>query len=769
MRMDPVLFTALKAGQKIVHLVTVYLAGHTIRWTDGGYVRWSGDDYTAKDATYGVLSSIGDIADGVDDDASPVELEIIPPNLTSIADLTAIDAQGGLVTIHLGAIDRSTGVLLGDPYELHRGYLDRPLYSPRNRRVSYDILTSEALGLEPNEDQRQTDAFHQSVWPGELGYEYQTDGSKKVFWRDDDPNNAIGFISPRPKKGGDPLLFTYETDAGWPFPFGRCAVPGLLNYRVGYGPTNRYQSIFATLAASGPIKAIVSTIVDEETVTFDATYGKAQNGDHSGAMWMQFKLGTQPQTALTSPTGPGAGTPALGWGTNHKQSGKAVYCWTGFENSKKSEFGSGIPSIVNVLDGLYQYDPRDPDCLLTDPETWVYSENPIIAALNWALGRWEGDSGGGKYGVPHACSLVGGIGSLPEGVDIDQHIYAADVADTNGWTVTAAPTSADDKHEVRKKLLQAGGATPSRSSGKIGCISHGAVQDSEMDVTNADTAGDVEVQIWASRLDRKNTAIPSHMSQEHRWEITALAPVTNAAWRTEDGGKQSTGFEYPYVPAADQAAQLCYYDLANGRELSGEAPFKPHMLALEPGAMFTWQEPEFLLVDAKAQVRKRVYSPSKTVVKIAFRGETDAKHVDAFEQTGTAPPPYVPVTPPVRPGVTAETPITRDDDGGAITGTVNEIVVAAFNVIVNEGEVAIPAQVVGGLDSLKTYGTFYREDLGIVVEEAPAFDRMSGAVDGGGFIFLGWQGTSDGTNYPTPPPRPPGSGGTGDVPAYIDP
>ena len=67
--MDPLLFEALKNGAKIVHLVTVALPGHMIRWTDGGFVRWGGDVWRGRDDAFGMLSKIGEITDGVDDDA----------------------------------------------------------------------------------------------------------------------------------------------------------------------------------------------------------------------------------------------------------------------------------------------------------------------------------------------------------------------------------------------------------------------------------------------------------------------------------------------------------------------------------------------------------------------------------------------------------------------------------------------------------------------------------------------------------------------------
>lgn len=113
---------------------------------------------------------------------------------------------------------------------------------------------------------------------------------------------------------------------------------------------------------------------------------------------------------------------------------------------------------------------------------------------------------------------------------------------------------------------------------------------------------------------------------------------------------------------------------------------------------------------------------------------------------------------------TAETPITQDPSQ-PITGGVDEIVIANTTVVVKKGEKVITGDTIPGLDSFKTYGVFWREDVGFEAEEAPALDHMRE----GSWIFLGWQSTSDGTDYPTPEPPPPGSGGSGKTPITIDP
>lgn len=489
-------------------------------------------------------------------------------------------------------------------------------------------------------------------------------------------NYATQALGPKQRAEGSSTAFRLDTDAGIPFPFGTVGVGGVLAYRKGFGPTNRYQALVSTVAGAGPIKSFVSFSADDEVTTFGAN-DVATSGDHAGAMWLQRKVGTQPQTNLTSPTGLDSGSTAPGWTSAHDQSGKAVVMWTLYENSKMTEFKGGVPKPLHVIEGKFGWDPREDStwpggsgsCRLLTPSTWVWIENPAIAALNWSIGMWEGASGGGLYGVPYACSLVGGIGSSLDGIDVAAFINAANVADANGWIVAAYPTTKDDKYAVLTNLLQAAGAVPSRKAGKISCVTNGEEQTSILNVTAADTAGPVEVSLGQSRLERINTVLPRFWSPDHRWEMTQASPVTDSAWLTEDGGKRSRGLDYPFVPAADQAAQLAYYDIANAREaVTGTVSFKPHMRRIEPGDCFTFTEPGFLLDGVKVKCLRRSFDPMGRTVRITFRQETDAKHAAAMGETGTAPGPTVPDTPFPGPWPGDDTVYGPEGSGGGIAG-----------------------------------------------------------------------------------------------------
>lgn len=501
---------------------------------------------------------------------------------------------------------------------------------------------------------------------------------------------TAGFLAPKQRAEGSSTAFRLDTDAGIPFAFGTVGVGGVLAYRKSFGATNRYQALVSTLSGAGPIKAFVSFAADDEVTTFGAN-DVATSGDHSGAMWLQRKLGTQPQTNLTSPTGLEGSVTAPNWTSAHDMSGRACVMWTLFENSKMTEFKGGVPKPLHVIEGKYGWDPRldstypggSGSCRLLTPSTWVWITNPALAALNWAIGMWEGDSGGGLYGVPYACSLVGGIGSSIDGIDVAAFVNAANIADANGWTIAAYPSTKDDKFSVLANMLQAAGAMPARKAGKISCVVFGEEQASVVTVTAADTSGPVEVALGQSRLERINTVLPRYYSSAHRWEMTQAAPVSDAAWVSEDGGKRSRGLDYPYVPDADQAAQLAYYDIANAREpISGTVPFKPHMRRIEPGDCFTFDEPGFLLDGVKVKCLRRSYDPMTGGVRITFRQETDAKHAAALGETGTAPDPTVPDTPYPGPWPADDAIYGTPGSGGGVAGDLaflNTVAAAQIN------------------------------------------------------------------------------------------
>jgi hypothetical protein len=311
-------------------------------------------------------------------------------------------------------------------------------------------------------------------------------------------------------------------------------------------------------------------------------------------------------------------------------------------------FPTGEIKPLITLRGLKVYDPRLDSTYpggsgshrLSNPSTWTYSANPILWALKWALGLWEGPNG---KGAPQVDYQVGGIGAKLSGIDVPAFVAAANIADINDWTCAAYPTTDDDKHQVLTGFLQAGGAIYAQRAGKISCIQRAAPRTSIVTVSAYDTAGPLEIDTAASRIDRINTLRPRFWSEPHRWQMTALdQEVTAQTYRDEDGGVRPAGIDYPYVTSAVQAAQLAALQIANTREgIAGVIPLKPHLQRIRPGDAFTITEAGFVLNGLKCLCLNTDYDPATGVVRVSFVSETDAKYPFALGQDPTPPTPQV--------------------------------------------------------------------------------------------------------------------------------
>lgn len=467
---------------------------------------------------------------------------------------------------------------------------------------------------------------------------------------------VMSALQPQVGAAGRTSEWTLSPDGPIPFAAGRIGVAGAAVHRATFGPDLMYLGVPGVLSGAGPIDAYESFKADDEAVVFDGN-GKATSSQYAGELWFRRTFGAQPDIAVPSPPGLKNGAAMPGWGAQHKLSGKAAYIVVMGENSKGTAFPTGEIKPLIVIRGLKGWDPRLDStypggvgpCRLDNPATWVYLTNPILWALKWSLGLWEGPTLKGAPAHGSATDYqVGGIGAKLSGVDVGAFVACANVADANGWTVCAYPTTDDDKHAVLTSFLQAGGAIYASRAGKISCIQRAAPRASVVTISAADTAGPIEIDTAASRIDRINTIRPRCMSENHRWQLTAIPEVTAQAYRDEDGGTRPRGIDYTYVSNATQAAQLAALQIANTREgIAGIIPLKPHLQKIKPGDAFTITEPGFVLNGLKCLCLSTDFDPTTKIVAVSFVSETDAKYPFALGQSQD--PPVAPVLEPVDP------------------------------------------------------------------------------------------------------------------------
>lgn len=457
---------------------------------------------------------------------------------------------------------------------------------------------------------------------------------------------AMSALQPQVGAAGKPVEWLLSPDAPIPFAAGRLAAAGSCVHKRTFGPDKMYYGFVTVLSGAGPIQGIDGFQADNKPVTFDAN-GKAITSEWANEMWFRAKLGTQPQTAISTAFGLKSSATIPGWGAAHQLNGKAHYHHVLGENSKHSAYPNGEIKPLVVMRGLLGWDPRldstypggSGPCRLNNPSTWVYLTDPHLWALKWALGLWEGPNG---KGAPQVDQQVGGIGAKLSGIDVPAFVSAANISQANGWTVSAYPNTDDDKHEVLKAFLQAGGSVYAQRAGKISCIQRAAPRASVVTLTVNDTAGPVQIDTGASRIDRINTLRPRCVLESHQWQLTAIPEVAAQAYRDADKGEtRSRGIDFPFVGGgANQTAQLAALQIAHTREnLAGVVPLKPHLQRIKPGDAFTFNEPGFLLNGVKCLCMNTEFNPDTKVVSVSFVSETDAKYPFALGQSSTPPEP----------------------------------------------------------------------------------------------------------------------------------
>nr|WP_303682826.1 hypothetical protein [Brevundimonas naejangsanensis] len=501
-------------------------------------------------------------------------------------------------------------------------------------------------------------------------------------------NEAFKAVQPQVKSSSTALEWNADPNAPNRFAFGRVGGPGNIIHNATYGPDKMFVGFVGVMSASGPIKSWQAFKADDAFVSFDAS-GKAINTEYANEMYLGRQRGLQPEPSyLPSPSGLKGGAAMPRWGASYKLSGKAAYIYTLAENSKRSAFKGKVPTGIHYIEGLYCYDPRFDDtfpggtgpCRIDDPTTWVYSTNAYIHALNWNIGRWEGEARGftpARYGVPYASMKVGGIGATPEGIDFSGYVEAANVFDENAWASAAWPDADQSKAAVLDSFLQAGGGIYAERQGKISCLHRAAPRTSVVTITADDTAGTIEYDTTTSLLERINTIRPEYWSEAHGWQMVATDEVTSSVWREEDGQgvavTRSKGLAYNYVPQSKQARELAALQIAHTREgIRGTAPLR-HYLDLEVGDCFTFEVPEAVLNGQKCIVLNVDPDLENDIIHVTFASESDGKYPFAFGQAD-APPPAPALQPadntvsPPLPGDWTITPRPPAPGGGQLPG-----------------------------------------------------------------------------------------------------
>lgn len=185
--LTPQMDVALGAERALVALlIRAELPGYTMRLLVGGSgaIQWGDEVFADVDPLFGTLAALDEIEDGAGDEAPDFSFSMFPPTGSSAAMLCSPSYQEAPVTVWLAAFNLATGLLIPSPELLASYQWDIATLMPDRGKREVEILCVSVfdLLLEDDEGARLSDAFHQSIWPGELGFANVTANERQIYW-----------------------------------------------------------------------------------------------------------------------------------------------------------------------------------------------------------------------------------------------------------------------------------------------------------------------------------------------------------------------------------------------------------------------------------------------------------------------------------------------------------------------------------------------------------------------------------------------------------
>jgi hypothetical protein len=514
--------------------------------------------------------------------------------------------------------------------------------------------------------------------------------------------------APKPSAQGSASTFTTNPQSGLPYAMGRTRMSGLRVYARTYDGFKQQSkddilAFVAMLSIAGPIQGIESFTADNELVTFDGS-GNAI-GRFQDYMGQAVSLGAPDASALALNFG-GKGFPE--WTPAHKMAGIAHAQWALRFDTKAELYGAGAPEPAWVGKWVKIYDPRldstypggSGACRALDESTYVWSDNPGLHALTWALGRWQN----GKR--------VCGIGAPPATIRIGDFVECANVCEANGWKVGGVEWTTDTKWETLKRILQAGGAVPTQTNAMIGCLVS-APRTAIATIESRHLLDSLTMPATKSRRDRFNLVIPRYVDENSDWSLISGKPVTEPAYVAADRGQRTKEIDFPLVQVfsgeeAKQPGQLAAYAIVHSRE-AGPFTFTagPEWIGLKTGDVVYLNVPEEGLVNQPVLITKRSVDAASGKVSFAAETETYSKHAYALGQTTIPPVPFALTAPDLTPAA----PITT-----------------SWNVAGTTSGEGFPALLVIGESEMPSADAVIIDYRRSAVGDTPASDWMSSAI-----------------------------------------
>lgn len=176
----------------LAHLLQIDFPGHTLRLCDGGFVNWAGQIFASSDPVFGSVGRLQAMGEGVGAEVPALQLTFLPPGTSIAADLVQPGYQTSRARFWSAEYNPLTDALFGTPSLLFDGQVDRIGLSvgKDKRELGMAIVARMEKAFEGRIGNSLTPAWHQSVWPGEMGHNNATGLGQPIAWGTEKPMNG---------------------------------------------------------------------------------------------------------------------------------------------------------------------------------------------------------------------------------------------------------------------------------------------------------------------------------------------------------------------------------------------------------------------------------------------------------------------------------------------------------------------------------------------------------------------------------------------------
>lgn len=156
----------------LVSFLKIELPGRDVRLCDGGFIYFDGEKYDAIDDDLGTAVASAGFASGAGDQMPSGMIAFLPASTAAAADLSAPAMQFSRVRLWCGPVG-ADGKTVAAAQLLFDGLIDTTeLVAERGTRtLEIGVISRGQRLLSRNRGNTCTPRFHQSIWPGEKGFD----------------------------------------------------------------------------------------------------------------------------------------------------------------------------------------------------------------------------------------------------------------------------------------------------------------------------------------------------------------------------------------------------------------------------------------------------------------------------------------------------------------------------------------------------------------------------------------------------------------------